>query len=212
VLSGGGAERTGGLARRGVIAFDRWLRRRQGIFEFSTHPGCILLAGLKPAAADIALPDGTRILRGQPILDLHLWNERAPPLPADGPAFEWLAAFDSAFRLSLAQLASHLDRHPELAKVQALRIETAFGRPDGDMERVGRRYGFAAVRRPEAPSLGRRIHWFFAGFLFLALTWAYNPASLKGKRFRRQQDEFWMSRAALERRHGAASRARSLIA
>src|SRR6185295_2051517 len=96
VLSGGGAERTGGVARRGVIAFDRWLRRRQGIFEFSTHPDCILLAGLKPAAADIALPDGGRVVRGQPILDLHLWNERAPQLPADGPALEWLAAFDGA--------------------------------------------------------------------------------------------------------------------
>jgi hypothetical protein len=194
---------SGGLARRAVIAFDRWLQRRQGIFAYSAHPGCVLRANLKPAPADIALPDGAAVVRGRPILDLHLWNERAPQLPADGPLFDWFAAFDGAFRLSLAELAAYLEAHPELASVQALRIETAFGRADGDMERVGRRYGFAEVRRPEKRRLAARIHWFFAGFLFLALTWAYNPASLRGKRFQRQQDEFWISRAALERRYGA---------
>jgi hypothetical protein len=199
------------LPRRAVIAFDKWLQRRQGIFSFCDDPACILRAGLKPAPVDVALPDGSRVERGRPILDLHLWNERAPLLPADGPPFAWFAAFDQRFRLSLGALAAYLRQHPELAAVHALRIETAFGRPDGDMERIGRRYGFEVARR--ADTLGRRIHWFFAGFLFLALTWAYNPASLRGKRFRRQQDEYWISRAAFERRYGAvATRAGSLSA
>ncbi|MBX6323102.1 MAG: hypothetical protein IRY94_14840 [Rhodospirillaceae bacterium] len=192
-----------GLARRAIIAFDRWLCRRQEIFPYSDDPDCILRAAIRPAPADLELSDGGRVRRGDPVIDLHLWNERVPSMDAHGPDFAWFAAFDRQFKRSLAELAAYLARHPELQSVHAVRIETAFGRAGGEMTRLGRRYGFDLVHRPENRRLGRRIHWFFAGFLFLALTWAYNPASLRGKRFVRHQDEFWMTRATLERRYGA---------
>ncbi len=197
------AARPARLARRAVIAFDRWLCRRQGIVAFSDHPDCILRVAVKPAPADIEFGDGGRVVRGRPVLDLHLWNERVPPMDRHGPDFAWFAAFDRCFKRSLVELAAHLARHPELDSVHAVRIETAFGRAGGEMVRLGRRYGFDLVERPESRRLLHRIHWFLAGFLFLALTWAYNPASLRGKRFVRHYDEFWMTRATLERRYGA---------
>lgn len=187
--------------RRAVFAFDALLRRRFGIVEYSSDPGCILRAAIVPARADLTLRDGTTVVRGQPIADLHLWSDRLPPMPPHGADLAWIAALDARLHHSLALLAAHL-RHPQRAAVHAVRLETFFGRPDADMARLGRRFGFELVRSGAARTLGGQLHRFFAGFLFLALTWAFSPATLRGKRFRRQHDEFWMSRAALDARYG----------
>jgi hypothetical protein len=203
------ARRTGALAhaaRRAVFALDALLRRRLGIVEYSSHPECMLRAAIVPSPGDLLLADGCTVRRGRPVADLHLWNERVPPMGRRGADLAWLAVFDRRLRVSLAELAHYLAAHPELAAVQAVRIETAFGRAGADMERIGRRFGFAIVRHAAAGTAGARLHRFLADFLFLALTWAYNPASLGGKRFRRQHHEYWMSRTALETRYGAARR------
>lgn len=192
------------VARGVIFALDRLLRRALGIFEYSTHPDCMLRAAIVPAPADLVLTDGSRIERGRPIVDLHLWNEHVPSMAQGGPDLAWVTAFDRQLRLSLSELAAYLTRHPELSAVHAVRIETAFGRPDADMNRIGRRFGFEIVRDSRPRGALARLHRFAANFLFLALTWAYNPASLAGKRFRRHHDEYWMSRAALEARYGAS--------
>jgi hypothetical protein len=190
------------LGRRAVFALDRFLRRRFAIAEYSGHADCILRAAIVPARIDRVLADGSAVVRGRPVADLHLWSERAPPLPPHGADLAWAVGFDRQLRISLAELAAYIARHPELG-VDAVRLETFFGRPGIDMARFGRRYGFELARAGAAPGLGAQIHRFFAGLLFLALTWAYNPASLAGKRLRRQHDEFWMSRATLDARYGA---------
>jgi hypothetical protein len=193
-------------ARQAVFALDAVLRGRLAIFEYSAHAECMLRVAIVPAPADLALADGSAVVRGRPIADLHLWNEHVPAVPAGGADLAWLVHFDGRLRLSLCELAVYLRQHPG-NDVHAVRMETAFGRPDADMDRIGRRFGFQIVRHRAPRTLGSRIHRFFADFLFLALSWAYNPGSLDGKRFRRDHHEYWMSRTTLDDRYGAPTQA-----
>jgi hypothetical protein len=180
---------------------DALLRRRLRIFEFSIDPECMLRAAIVPASGEVVLDDGSIVRQGQAIADLHLWNEHVPAVPPGGADLTWLVAFDTRLRRSLVELAAYLAR--TRSEVRAIRMETAFGRPGADMDRIGRRFGFQIVRGVRARTAGARLHRFFANFLFLALSWAYNPGSLAGKSFRRDHCEYWMSRDTLDALYGA---------
>jgi len=55
---------------------DRFLRRRQGIFEFETAPLCIMRASIRRFDEPHRWPDGTVVEAGSPVGELHFWNER----------------------------------------------------------------------------------------------------------------------------------------
>src|ERR1700681_4445282 len=57
-----------------VRQLDAALRRRQGIIEFTRDPQCILRLSAHRAEADVLLRD-RRVQRGEPIGEIHLWNE-----------------------------------------------------------------------------------------------------------------------------------------
>src|SRR5215510_9570452 len=56
-----------------VFALDNWLRRRQGVFEYSRKPDCILRVQLSRLSSDVLLSDGTFGRAGEP-------SDRPPPL------------------------------------------------------------------------------------------------------------------------------------
>ena len=71
-----------------VRRFDRWLSRRYSVFEFSQQPDCLLRLQVAAARRELALP-GCRVRIGEPLLLLHLWNERLPALAAPEPGLGW---------------------------------------------------------------------------------------------------------------------------
>ena len=65
-----------------VVGLDEWLRRQNGMLEYSDSPDCMLRVVRRRAECEMTLSDGVVVVRGDPILDLHFWNERIPQTSA----------------------------------------------------------------------------------------------------------------------------------
>lgn len=102
-----------------VVAFDRWQRRRLGIWSFSDDPECIVRLGVGTAHERVELSDGTVVTPGETIGLIHLWNERIPRIPAEGPSLAWARQFKHLLVHSLALLAHHLAENPDLDHIRA---------------------------------------------------------------------------------------------
>jgi len=63
---------------RAVLGFDTWLRRRNGVYEYSAHPHCAFRMQIVCIRHDILLADGTHLHPGERVIDLHIWNEQFP--------------------------------------------------------------------------------------------------------------------------------------
>lgn len=193
--------------RAAVRRLDRWLRRRQGIYEFCDDERCLFRIALVRAREERALSDGTRVAPGEAVIGLHLWNEHVPPLPRRGADLAWAARAGRLIGHSLRLLAVHVAAAPALRDVQALhgRMALPAGRDDaGEPFALARRFGFdASAPRPEggvrgrARELGREL-------LLWALIWGFNPGGLRNKGLRWCWCELWMSRARLLSRYAAA--------
>ena len=67
-----------------TVGLDEWLRRQNGMLEYSDSPDCMLRVVRRRAECEMTLSDGVVVVRGDPILDLHFWNERVQELSAKG--------------------------------------------------------------------------------------------------------------------------------
>lgn len=188
-----------GLLARAIRRVDAFLRRRQGIYEFSDHPQCMLRISIDPAEAGFELCDGIRVSAGDPVCVLHFWNEHVATIPRDGPELGWAITLRRSMRLSLTQLAEAARRDARLAQVKAFGGDAVFvsRRGDAGVASVGRRYGFEWVTYDRPPTRWKRFHRFWENFLVLGLQWAFNPVGLRGKGFLRPRAPLWMSRDTL---------------
>ncbi|HZQ13119.1 MAG TPA: hypothetical protein VFB31_09955 [Pseudolabrys sp.] len=191
-----------------VFALDRWLRRHQGIFEYADSPDCIFRLARGRAERSLVLADGTRIALGAPTLDLHLWNEHIPAIPAQGVTLQWARRTSRAMDYSLRQLASYLAGNDEFRDIAAIRADMRIATPErrDKLALLVEHYGFEAVA---AGPVGR-LRSLGENILMMFIVWAVNPAALRGDVLRRGRALFYCSRRALERRYriGAASDAR----
>jgi hypothetical protein len=197
-------KRGSGLAwlERAVFTLDRWLRRREGIYEYSTDPRCLFRVGLGTADQDITLADGTEIRTGDPLLFLHLWNENMPAMGKEGPTVAWARQVSRAIHTSLRELARYLHQRVELDDVAAVYGDMHLGsaRQAKQLVRIVARYGFEAVDDDEAgrPSALRRLG---KSILILLLVAATNPIALRRTVLRRYHKRMFLSRTTLERRY-----------
>ena len=189
-----------GVIGRGFVqSIDFLLRRAQGVREFSQREGCILRLSLGRAGMGQALSDGTVIRAGDPVGQIHLWNERLPLMGRAGADLAWARAFRFQFARSLEELAAYVAHEPSLAEVKAVYGEMAFTLADLEMaRRFAQQMGFDFLERPGAASARGRWAQFWDNLYTLMLIWTYNPASLRGKalgQLRRYQ--LWISREKL---------------
>lgn len=199
------------ILRRMVRSLDALLRRYQHIYEFSQDETCLLRLAIRLCDHDLTLSDGTRIARGEPIGELHLWNEHIPLIPKSGPDLAWGLALQRRLARSWAELAAYVEVAPDFQNLRAFRGEMVFGSIEDLAQAItlGQRWGFEFVKS-EMPSgvleqpVGpwRRFATFWRNLYALALIWAFNPVSLRGKALGRlQRGQFWISRATLIRKH-----------
>jgi hypothetical protein len=195
------------ILQRIIGGIDVLLRRRTGIVEFEHGTDALLRIGAACAKRDMKLSDGTKLRPGDPVLELHLWNEHLPRLPASGATLRWAVAARRQLTQSLRQLAAHLRAAPELGEIRALRIKPAFGSRNvaRNLNWIVARHGFESVgtHSPSAPAVDV-YRWLDSLWMWL-LTWAFNPRSLRGRRFWRTRQEFWISRARFIALYGAPS-------
>jgi YkoP domain len=192
------------LGCAGVRVIDLTLKRYYRVFEFTDDPACILRAAPSVSARDIVLSDGVRVARGEPILELHFWNERLPALPHGGASLAWGIEITQRGRHSLHLLAAYLACEPRFNRVRVLHGESGFLELSQfpEMRALVEHWGFDFM---EGETPGWRV-WNFAFWQNLFswwLMWTYNPSSLHGKHFHEiGRSELWMSRSTLMKEFG----------
>ncbi|MGH8259751.1 MAG: YkoP family protein [Steroidobacteraceae bacterium] len=188
-----------------VFKLDGWLRRRQGIYEYTADSRCLFRAELGRADRPVVLADGTRLAAGDPILVLHLWNEHIPAMGLAGPTVAWARQVCRHAHLSLRELARYLQQYPAL-DIAAICGDMHLGsaRQTEQFTRLVSRYGFEAVDDGEAETDGA-LHRIGKSILVLFLVAATNPVALRSAVFRRFHKRVFMSRAMLVRRYRSGS-------
>ena len=111
-----------------VFALDRGLQRLQGLFEYTHKPDCFFRIRFNRLRTEVVLSDGD----GWPprptwVVELHLWNERIPAVPAKGPSLAWGRQFNRCFAESLRELARFLMTKPELGNITIIRANMSLG-------------------------------------------------------------------------------------
>lgn len=190
--------------RGAILLLDTLLRRRQGIYEFSQDPHCVLRITRRQSHEEQVLSDGTVVHVGDPIVELHFWNEHIPRMPAAGPDLTWGLQFYRRLHRSLRDLAGYVSHAPELAGVVAVHGESSFTSEIGWEQYAGAlsKLGFDFEPVPPPANLWERIARFSEHLHVWALVWAFNPGSLKGKRLlAAERGEIWISRASLLERY-----------
>jgi hypothetical protein len=185
--------------RRLTLALDRHLRRRLGVFELAEDPGGLLRVHRDRARRRLHLPD-TVIEPGDPVAELHFWNENLQP--RDGAHLGRAARMGGQGRRSLEALARALEEDSRLAGVRAVRAVTLLVRPGGGdaMERIAGRLGFSLRPGPGGvPRLLANIHT----WLIMRAFGATPPRLLDLPC--RARTELWMSAARLVSLHAACS-------
>jgi hypothetical protein len=206
-----GRASSGTWVEQAVFGLDRWLRQWQGVYEYSDDPNCMFRIQRCQADCDASLTDGTQIRTGDPVLNLHLWNEHVPPMGDCGINLPWAREATRRVELSLYGLARHLKWTRTLDDIVAIRGEMRLGTAaqSGQLARIAGRYGFEPAGAGsfgfEAVSAQRLAENVFIGLLVLAT----NPVSLRAPVLRRDRKLVYLSRAALETRYAPPAPLRS---
>jgi YkoP domain len=191
-----------------VFGLDRWLRRRQGVFEYSDDPACLFRIQRAQAEEHVTLSDGARIALGDPVLNLHMWNEHMPLMGHDGATVAWARTASRSIRSSLGQLATYLHEHPEFDDIAALRADMRLGTAEqsAQLARLSAHYGFEAPAGLAPAGYWRSggLHRFGENILIFMLVLATNPVAVGTPVLRRDHKLVYLSRVALKRRYGGA--------
>jgi YkoP domain len=203
----------GGLARRSanrrkplwaqlIFALDRWLRRRQGVFEYNHKPDCIFRVQLGRLYSEVMLSDGTFGRPGDRVIDLHFWNEQIPITPVAGHSLAWGCRFNRSFAESLRGLARFLMSEPELSDINIIRANINLD----PLHRIAARHGFEAIRDPVRLSPWEHVHRFGENILCWLLTLACNSGRARPNKLWRSRQVIYLSRRVLHCKHIAATR------
>lgn len=192
------------LAQRIVLGFDTIQRHRHRVFEFDDDPDCILRISHVKSPVDRVLADGTTVRKGDPLIEIHYWNERIPAMRADGIDMTWGMRFHRCVLHSHVLLANYLHARPDCRDVVALYIESSFvdwWRYEKFLTALGYEY-----HRLSAGSFSQRMAWRFIRLYVWSIAWVLNPASLRGRTVGNTgRGEAWMSRSVLMQRYGAGA-------
>jgi hypothetical protein len=176
-----------------IRRFDDWLSHMEGVEPFTDDPQVILRLQNGRATWDILLPEG-RISMGSSVLFLHLWNERIPGIPPQGPDFAWARRTQRLMVNSFKAIAQHVKETPILSCTQAIGgviAQINLEGPDGGRAML-EHFGFTILpyHRP-AGAFGE----FWENFYTWWLMWTFNPASVRHRKlWDLHRAEFWMTK------------------
>ncbi len=184
-----------------IRRFDDWLSHVEGVEPFTDDAQVIMRTQTGRAAWDIPLPECTIPINSD-VLFIHLWNERIPPIPAEGPDLAWARRTQRLMLHSFKAVAQHMRENPVLYKTQAVGgVIAQISREGADggrlmLEHLG--FTIFPYHRP-AGTFGE----FWENFYTWWLMWAYNPASARHHHMLDlQRNEFWMTQEKFLDRFG----------
>jgi hypothetical protein len=186
-----------------VRKLDELIRKCSRVFEFNQDVDCLLRLQVTRAPHTLRLPDLT-VEANEPVLLIHLWNERLPNTSPGGADLAWARRILRLFRRSLYLTADYLQDNPHLSQVRAVGGVTIL--LTSGLHEAGGRFvqemGFSIT--PYSSRLGR-FGEFWENFYSWMIIWTFNPGSLPNRALiHLQRSEMWMSREAFMQRYGAA--------
>ncbi len=186
-----------------VEALDGFLRRRQGVIEYSGSRDCIFRLQVIRNDDYFFLSDGTWLRAGDRMIDLHLWNEHVPQMPDGRPTLAFARRIDRCIDVSLAELSRYLSQRPDLDDITAIRGNMSLGaKARGDqIARIAARFGFERVPPSGPLTLGERLHRFGENILISMLVMAHNSSALRLDTLWRDRTLTYLSRAVLTERY-----------
>lgn len=184
---------------------DKWLRRRQGVVEYSVHPRCLFRLQIGRSRRQLLLRDGTLLRRGQRVARLHFWNEHIPPVPEIGTTIHWGRQMQRGIAISLRELARYLQSHPDL-DVAVIWADAPCGTQSqaNQLAHIMAYYGFETIPEDEPAPLGERLHLFGENILISLIVLAQNSVTLRPDTLRRVRVPIYLSRRGLAERFGTA--------
>ena len=137
------------------------------------------------------------------MVELHLWNERIPAVPAKGPSLAWGRQFNRCFAESLRELARFLMTKPELGNITIIRANMSLGSKAQSASLYGivSRHGFEVFPDEVGLSLPVHARRFGENILYWLLTLVSNPAAARLNKFWRTRSWIYLSRRVLERKY-----------
>lgn len=203
-LSGQRAPSKPRLITRLVLSLDGRLRQAEHIFEYSSDRECLFRIERTLAARSFVLLDGTVVAAGDPLVQLHFWNEHIFARRARAEAFSWGKRMRRAFVNSLIELSDYLDGRGEYDGVPVVvgDLGLAMAQRNEQLLRVCRVHGFEPVRDGHQASTAEHLHRAGQNVLALLLTLAVNPRSARLDVLARTHTRVAISRAELTRRYG----------
>jgi YkoP domain len=189
-----------------VFGLDTLLRRWYEITEYSSHPLCVFRIQLTQIDRTVRLADGTLACPGDPVFDLHLWNEHLPRLPHHGPSMGWALEMRRCLEVSLRELARYLSTHRDFREVTVLRGDIKFcvAEQCEQMARLCRRLGFEVGEAEEPGTLAEQVHRFGQNILISLMVLALNGVAIRPGTLRRTSVVVYLSRRQLISRFGGA--------
>jgi hypothetical protein len=192
-----------------LFSFDRHLRRRLAVFEYSHHPSCIFRLEITRAQRRLALRDGASVSVGQRVARLHYWNEHVPPMPKEGPTVAWALRMQQSIAVGLRELARYLATRPDLDDVVVIcgDVPNGTGTQRQKLARIMAHYGFEAIIEPEHLSPAARLNRFAENILISIIVFAQNAEALRSDTLMRARLPIFLSRRVLVERFGRSSTA-----
>lgn len=192
--------------RAAVRALDGRLRNKLNIVEFSDDPDCIFRVRLCEAYRDLPLPDG-EVKKGEPVAEVHWWNEHLPPLDEEGLDLKWAVKMRRMLITTHRLMAQQLLNNPAWRDVRAIgTTQSMFPAGEGsDWERKIGRLGYIVIPH-ENPS--GRIAEFFEGVWAWMIWHTYQAGTMRVKTpFEISRSDFWMSADELLKIYAPSERA-----
>jgi len=188
----------------GVVALDQRLRRRQAVFEYTSHPACVFRLDIARARRSLVMRDGTRLQDGARIARLHFWNEQIPAVPETGPTIAWARQMRRAMAFSLHELARFLASRPDLRDITVISglAPSCTEAQREQLARIMARFGFEALTTPERLPIREQLRRFGENILITLLIFAYNAGALRTDTLARVRLPIYLSRRVLEREFG----------
>lgn len=188
----------GGLIRWTIQAIDGMLRRHYGVVCYSDHPDCLLRISPGISDMNIMLSDGKQVRTGDPVLDLHLWNERLANHLLTKQGLARGRALLRHFHISLRLLSDWCGSDSNRGSFIALRAEFGMVTDIHKVEPILEKLGFdTTLKERPGVRLWRRAFW--DNLFSMALMWTFNPGFARTRSLTDLvRARMWMS---LERLH-----------
>lgn len=190
--------------RLGIRFIDSLIRKSEHTYEYSEDPDCILRIQLMPSSHPAAFGEMI-IQKGDPVLAIHVWNERMPRITPGGADLQWALKLRRQVIYSFRILAKVMQADEIYAPVRAIygaSVLFSFSNHTGGI-RMMQSFGFTVL--PYHNPLGK-FGEFWENLFSWWLMYAYNTSSMDTRKFwQLERTEIWMDRDEFIQRYTRGS-------